>query len=162
MASGMNFAYYVLYRFWINPLSHKFLIGTIELYRGQGKIWKQVRIFFPVMEPRIHIFLHIHLAWHKGNSLTAFFQLSLLLHGRNIILSLFYFPTDQKQFRDTLVLFPLWAWNRLQRKKKLKQTKKEINCKEVKFSTQLFHLVYVLSGSECILYWPHIFSMDLV
>lgn len=44
------------------------------------------------MEPRIHIFLHIHLAWHKGNSLTAFFQLSLLLHGRNIILFPILFP----------------------------------------------------------------------
>lgn len=92
MASGMNFAYYVLYRFWINPLSHKFLIGTIELYRGQGKIWKHVWIFFPVVEHRIHIFLHIHLVWHKGNSLAAFFQLSLLLHSRNIILLPILFP----------------------------------------------------------------------
>lgn len=148
MASGMNFAYYVLYRFWINPLSHRFLIGTIEQYRGQGKIWKKVWIFFPVMEPRIHIFLHIHLVWHNGNSLTVFFQLPLLLHSRNIILLPILFPTDQKKFNNTLGLFPLWAWNRLLRKKRLKQNKKEINCKEVKFSTQLFHLVYVLIGSS--------------
>lgn len=37
----MNFANCVLYRFRINPLSHNFLIETTELYRSQGKIWKQ-------------------------------------------------------------------------------------------------------------------------
>lgn len=159
MASGINFAYYVLYRFWINPLSHKFLIGTIELYRGQGKNWKQVWIFFPVMEPRIHIFLHIHLVWHKPNSLTAFFQLSLLLHGRNIVLLPILFPHRsqkiQRHSRSPSSLSLGWTTE----KKKLKQAKKEINCKEVKFCTRPFNLVYILTISN-FTYTDHVSSVQ--
>lgn len=81
--------------------------------------------------------------------LTVFFNFLYYFTVEILFCFLFYFPTDQKKYNNTLGFFPLWVWNRLQRKKELKQNKKENNCKEVMFSTQLFHLVYVLPGSNC-------------
>lgn len=158
MASGMNFAYYVLYRFWINPPSHKSLIGTIELHRGQRKIWKQVWIFFPVAEPWIHISLHIHLAGQKGNSLTAFFQPSLLLHSRNIILLPILFLHRSENSKTLQVPFLCGPGMDCRERINSNKLKRELIVEEVMFSILLFHLLYELTSSDCII-TDHVFSV---
>lgn len=149
MASGMNFAYYVLYRFCINPLSHRFLIGTIEQFTGQGKIWKKVWIFFPVMEPRFHIFLHIHLVWHKGNSLTEVATSFATSQQKYYFASYFLYVQIRKNSTTLQVSFIYRPGTDCRERRNQNRIRRKLIVKRVKFSTQLFHLVCALMGSNC-------------